>query len=451
MTPIISLALKDVRLLVRDKGGLFFTFIMPILFGIFFGSIFGGGGGDNPKGVPVVLVDQDNSDRSHQFAEVIRKAEEFKITDGTIEQASDLVRQGKQTAYILIPKGYGGNGTFFFGQPSELEVGVDPARKIEAAMIQGIVTKYAFQQFGEIFTDPTAMLDSVKRARTSLEASTKLSAGQKGILSSLFGSLDTFANQLPELQKNETGAKDEGGAKDAKEAGGAEEEKPGRSFEPVRVTVKEVTKPVETGKPEQPKSAYSVSFPQAMIWAVIGCAASFGISLVTERAKGTLLRLRAAPLSWSGILAGKALACFIMTMASMSLLLIIGIAAFHVRPGSMPLLLLGMVCTSACFVGIMMLLSVLGRTEASAGGIGWAACLVMSMLGGGMVPLFAMPSWMQSMASVSPVKWAILSLEGAIWRGFSLGEMMLPCAILLAVGIGGFAIGSAAFRRLEPS
>jgi ABC-2 type transport system permease protein len=63
------------------------------------------------------------------------------------------------------------------------------------------------------------------------------------------------------------------------------------------------------------------------------------------------------------------------------------------------------------------------------------------MFGGGMIPLIAMPGWMQSAGSISPVKWAVLSLEGAIWRGFTLNEMLLPCSILLGVGALTFAVG----------
>jgi ABC-2 type transport system permease protein len=75
-------------------------------------------------------------------------------------------------------------------------------------------------------------------------------------------------------------------------------------------------------------------------------------------------------------------------------------------------------------------------------GSAWAALLLMSMIGGGMVPLFAMPGWMSAAGSISPVKWAILAMEGAVWRGFSPAEMMLPCGILLTVGLVCFAIGA---------
>lgn len=70
----------------------------------------------------------------------------------------------------------------------------------------------------------------------------------------------------------------------------------------------------------------------------------------------------------------------------------------------------------------------------------------MSMLGGGMIPLTIMPPWIQPFSYLSPVRWAIISFEGAIWRGFSLAEMAVPCAILIGIGAVAFAIGARRFQ-----
>jgi ABC-2 type transport system permease protein len=142
------------------------------------------------------------------------------------------------------------------------------------------------------------------------------------------------------------------------------------------------------------------------------------------------------------------LACFVTAAAVQVMVFGVGAAVFHVRPNSIALLVLAVVAACTAFVGIMMLLAVLGRTEQAVSGSAWAALLIMSMIGGGMVPLFAMPPWMLAVSNVSPVKWAILAIEGATWRGFSPAEMALPCAILLAVGVVSFAVGARAFRTV---
>jgi ABC-2 type transport system ATP-binding protein len=58
------------------------------------------------------------------------------------------------------------------------------------------------------------------------------------------------------------------------------------------------------------------------------------------------------------------------TVVMMGVLLVLAALVFKVRPSSVALLVLAVVSTSSAFVGIMMLLSVLGKTEQSAGGIG---------------------------------------------------------------------------------
>jgi len=71
------------------------------------------------------------------------------------------------------------------------------------------------------------------------------------------------------------------------------------------------------------------------------------------------------------------------------------------------------------------------------------------MTGGGMVPLFIMPTWMYKLGSFSAVKWSVLALEGAIWRGFGPSDMMLPLAVLVGMGAAGLAVGTAVLSKSE--
>ncbi len=97
----------------------------------------------------------------------------------------------------------------------------------------------------------------------------------------------------------------------------------------------------------------------------------------------------------------------------------------------------------------MMFISVIGKTERSVAGAGWAIFLVFAMTGGGMVPLMIMPPWMLKVGSISPVKWSMLSFEGAIWRGFTLGDMMTPVIILLVYGLVAFLIGVMILQKYD--
>lgn len=158
------------------------------------------------------------------------------------------------------------------------------------------------------------------------------------------------------------------------------------------------------------------------------------------------MRLQIAPISRSEVLIGKALACFLSVVLVISLMVGLGLL-LGMRPGSYPMLALAALCVASCFVGIMMVMSNLGKTEESVNGAGWAINMVMAMFGGAMIPVMFMPQFMKSLSILSPVKWGILAMEGAIWREFSLTEMMLPCGILLGIGITGVVVGTTMLNR----
>ena len=170
---------------------------------------------------------------------------------------------------------------------------------------------------------------------------------------------------------------------------------------------------------EGPRNPFEITFPQGLLWGVLGCTMAFAIGFVGERTQGTLFRLQMAPIGRVHLVAGKALACAVACLFLETVLLTIGRLAFHVVPNNWGLMALAGVSTVVAFVGIMMLIAGLAKTEQAAGGVGWASMMPLAMFGGAMVPLAVMPHWMSQIGVVSPVRWGILAFEGALWRGFS--------------------------------
>jgi ABC-2 type transport system permease protein len=179
-----------------------------------------------------------------------------------------------------------------------------------------------------------------------------------------------------------------------------------------------------------PSNGFAISFTQGMFWALLGALMSFVTSLVLERMQGTWSRLRSAPLSVGSILLGTALSCFAVMSVSLLLMSTVGALVFGVVPHSLPKLLAAFVAAAVAFTGLMMLLASLGRTVQTASGAAWAVMMPLAMVGGAMIPLFVMPPWMLQLSNLSPVKWAVIGIEGATWRGFSYAEMATPVAIL---------------------
>ncbi|MFH2056884.1 MAG: ABC transporter permease [bacterium] len=420
MRGIVTLALKDLLLLWRDKFGMFWVLAFPLLFAVFFGSIFSGGGDHGSSKMDVAIVDQDSSDASARFIESLAGSDALEVHPTTLEDAENLVRRGKLVAYIIIEPGYSKTPPAFFGGKNMLRIGIDPSRRAESGYLKGIITQKSFEQVHDLYSDPERAHDQMQRAIVDVDSSSSLAPESQNTLKQLLTSLDQF------FQLKDTSLQSKSEMQQEIE-----------------------TEPVQRERGIEPVTAFEITFPTGIIWALLGCAASFGISIVKERRAGTYLRLRLAPISRAQILAGKGLACWLACLAVAALLLVIGNLVFGVRLTNPGLLALAVLASSLCFVGIMMAMSVLGKTEESVAGAGWAILMVMAMLGGGMVPLIFMPSWMKAMSNVSPIKWCVVALEGAIWRGFSFVEMLTPVLILVGVGLLFFAIGVFRFSRSD--
>ena len=429
MNEVWALANKDLRMLMRDKAGFFFAFVFPIMYASFFGVIMSGmSGGGGASGINVVVVDEDDTDESAAFVKQLSDLNALNVSTASRDDAQDLVRRGKRAAMLVLPPGFGQAKANVFGTAPTVGVGIDPARAAETGMLQGILIGELFGDLQRVFTDPSAMAGQLDGTIDDLRAAEDIDPLTKTTLLAFLPSLKHFMERMPEIQ-----ADDSSSAGDSGMAG----------FMQPKIETIDIM-PQRDG----PQSAYEITFPQGVVWGIMGCSAGFGISLVVERTRGTLVRLRMAPITLWQVLAGKGLACLCTTLAVGSFLFLFAALVFDVRPHSYLMLAVALVCIAIAFVGIMMLLSVVGKTEQSAGGIGWGVLVVLAMIGGGMMPLAFMPAWLQQISSISPIKWSILAMEGAMWRGFTPMEMMTPCLVLIGFGVLCFGIGARVFKAM---
>ncbi|MCG3136611.1 MAG: hypothetical protein HJJLKODD_00446 [Phycisphaerae bacterium] len=412
-----TIAIKDLRLLWRDKLGLFWVLGFPLLMALLFGAIFSGGDGQ-ASALPVAVVDQDGSKASADFLKTLQDSAALKVTLlPDAEVARNQVRQGQQVACITILKGYGKSNQLFSGGEPPVRVGVDPARRAEAAYLQGILTQQMFQQMFTRYTDSSQLRSLLGDSLSEIERSSDLSSTDKQIFRTFFGALQQFTDEV------NTG----------------NPQRSASEWQPEMVKVEEISLSREAQL--RPRSSFEITFPQAVLWGLMGCAAGFGVGLVQERRMGTYQRLLVAPISRWAVIGGKGLACFLACIGVTLLLLLIGRLIFGVRCDDLPLLGVAVFSCGICFTGLTMLIAVSGKTEQAVAGVGWAVLLVMGMFGGAMVPLFFMPGWMQNLSQFSLVNWGIVALEGAIWRGFSWGEMVWPVTVLLLSGLISMSVG----------
>jgi ABC-2 type transport system permease protein len=269
-----------------------------------------------------------------------------------------------------------------------------------------------------MMADPAQSKRMFDQMRSSIESSKDLSPGQKLAGAALAAAGESFSRSL---------GSDAGS--DGSAAGGG--------FSPVQVKVEELPR-----RKGGPRSSFDVSTPVGIVWGIAGCIGAFAASLVVERARGTLSRLRLAPISRMHLLAGKGLACFITTMLVQALLIVLAVLAFRCSIAQPAMLLAGCTMAAFAFTGLAMLIAGLCKTEAEANGAGRGALLVLALIGGGTIPLFFMPPVLQTLSYASPFRWAVLAIEGPFWRDLAVSEQVAPLAILFAIGAGGFLVGA---------
>jgi ABC-2 type transport system permease protein len=358
MRTLLTLALKDLRVLVRDRMALFWALGFPVLFALFFGSIMKAGAELDAPSVSVALVSESATPPDYLVRlELAMREAGLRVALHSRQDAERAVQRGEAALSIDVP------------DPTSwqaLRIGVDPARRSEAS--------YA-----------TAVLRAVL--------------------------ITALAKEAPVLPPFETR--------------------------------------VVTGAGRGPASGFALVFPAMIVWGLLGCAAAFSVALVSERASGTLVRLYAAPLSRVSLVAGKALACALACAASVLLLSAVGVLGLSVAIDDVLKYTVAALAAIACFVGLTQALSVLGNTEQSVAGAGWSTLIVLAMCGGAMVPEVLMPSWLVTLSALSPVRWAIVALEGAMWRASSWAELWAPIASLCALGIATFGLGALVLRVRE--
>ncbi|OHB64210.1 MAG: hypothetical protein A2Y77_13905, partial [Planctomycetes bacterium RBG_13_62_9] len=362
------------------------------------------------------------SEFSQQYISHLESTEALKVSRLDREQALARVRKGGGAAAVVIKPGFGdGFGAMFDTNEPKLQIASDPGRKMEAAYLEGLLAKAQFEVMAKRFRDRQWMRGQMADWRKEIKAAGGLAPGDANVFLRFFDSTDSFLADV----------------NDQTYAGGLGN----GAFNVARLDVQRENQGLRT--------PFQITFPQAILWAILSCAATFAISIVRERTTGTFQRLRVGPISQADILAGKGLACFSTCALVIVLLVLLGKLVFKVPIGSPALFVVAAVCTCLCFVGLMMLVSTLGKTEQSVGGAGWAILMILAMFGGAMMPLAFMPAWMRNISHFSPIKWGILAMEGAIWRDFSFTEMLLPCGVLLAVGAAFFTLGVLMLRRTQ--
>lgn len=177
--------------------------------------------------------------------------------------------------------------------------------------------------------------------------------------------------------------------------------------------------------------------------AVLGALVTFSLlamsivggSVLSERIWHTWNRLRATSLRPAELLAGKAIPVLGALLAQQFVIVGFGVILLHMRVAAPALLLLAMLAWTLVLLGIGSALGVLANSFSALSAGYDIGGLLLSSLGGALVPISAMPGWIAAIAPVSPGYWAVSALRAAADGNAS--STLTACAVLT-----GFAVAA---------
>ncbi len=194
--------------------------------------------------------------------------------------------------------------------------------------------------------------------------------------------------------------------------------------------------------------AYTVMFAFALLVVV-------GWLFVSERRRGTLKRLRAAPVTRSQVLLGKFLPCLAVAVAQGVVLLIAGKLVFGMRwgPDSWPVAkqlawLLPVVLTTAfAAMGLSLFVAALVRTEMQVAIYGSVLVMALGLVSGCLWPREQMPEGARTASLVTPHAWALDAYKQLLVSPDpNTGLVLTSCLVLTAFGAGFLALAWGALR-----
>jgi ABC-type multidrug transport system permease subunit len=182
---------------------------------------------------------------------------------------------------------------------------------------------------------------------------------------------------------------------------------------------------------------YQILVPAATVMFAFFLVLNVGWLFVAERRQGTLLRLRAAPLSRAEILLGKLLPCYLVSVGQGLFLLAAGRMVFGMTWGPYPAMLLPVVLTtSLAAVGLAVLVASVARTESQVSIYGSLLVLVLGVVSGCLMPRDQMPEQVQQFSWLIPHAWALDAYQELLLPNPNFMNVLSACGVLSLFGFG---------------
>lgn len=390
--------------LTRDRGALVMAFLLPVVFFLVFAFIFAGTGGSDLR-IRLAVADTVADEDTQTFLEALMADPAIAVVgaadDDDADRAAELVRRGTADAGLVIRRPLRGEGDD--GPPVRLLY--DPTREVAASMLAGRVQRAFVESLPDVALGDVIEVLDTRFLELSDAQRTRLAVG------------------LRTLRQGDREDRDLFGALLEREA--------------------------VIGRAEGVNHVAYYAGAVAILF-VLFTAVNGAITLLEDRDAGIVDRVLAGP-AGIGVLVGARFV-FLAVLGFLQVLIIFVVAwlGYGVDlPGNLVGWGLTTAAVSIAAAGLALALVAACRTQRQAQTVSTVAILILSAVGGSMVPRFFMPPLLQTLGWATPNTWGLEAYTSVFWRGDPLSALLLPLVLLLAAGVLGWAAARALARRWE--
>jgi ABC-2 type transport system permease protein len=410
---ILDLAAKDLRQIFADRKVALLIVAMPILFTAFFGMLFGGSGTQGDSRLPVGLVNRDPSSSVGPALFTLLEASDsvrpVALGEKEANAAALKVRDGKIAAAVTVPAGFG-QAIWSVLDPAFL-AGDDQDARLLVIVDEG--SPSGLTASNAIDTAAARLLGALQSAKLSAAAYEAQAAFADA------AARQAYIDQAIALASTAWKAP------------------------PLALVAEKAGATPQKSQPDAYDQASPGLLVQFTIWSLIMSA---GV-IVLERKSGAMQRLLTTPTRAWQIIAGHALAMFLLTLAQELILLTFGQFALGVDYLRQPIAILLVALAMALWVvSLGMLIGAISRDDSQS--LIWSlmAMFVFTGLGGAWFPLEGTGKAFQTIGRLMPSQWAMRGFQNIIVRGQGIQSVWLPVGILLVYALAFFALAVWRFR-----
>jgi len=196
------------------------------------------------------------------------------------------------------------------------------------------------------------------------------------------------------------------------------------------------------------KIAYSAG--AVAILFILLSAVQNATSIIDERQSGIVDRLLVGPGGTRVLVLGKFEFLVVLGLAQCALIFLVAWLGYRVDvPGHIGPLMVLSCAASIAAAGLALAVTTACRTRQQAHTVSSFVVLILSAIGGSMIPRFFMPGWLQRLGWFTPNAWAIEGYQAILWRDEPASAIALPSLVLAGAGALMLAIALVTAHRFE--